>query len=112
MSVTITLEDELAKRLEQQAQVRRISLQEWAIRILSRAPEFADNPDAWHELNARRFQLIHKRHHGGLFEAEKAELADLQAIADQWLEPIDRQRLDMLKPYEELAHRLMQQTNE
>jgi hypothetical protein len=60
----------------------------------------------WRELNARRFLLIHQRHQGGLTEAEEAELAELQAMADKWLEPLDQQRLDALKPYEELARRL------
>lgn len=46
----------------------------------------------------------------GLTEDEAAELAELQATADHWLEPIDRQRLDLLRPYEELAQRLTQQS--
>ena len=40
-----------------------------------------------------------QRHQGGLTEAEEAELAELQATADKWLEPLDQQRLDALKPY-------------
>jgi len=79
---------------------------------MSRASEFPDQPEAWRELNARRFQLIHQRHHGGLNTAEEAELAELQATADQWLEPEDRQRLEMLKPYEDLARRLTQKSDE
>jgi hypothetical protein len=106
MSITITLQDELVQRLQQQAEARRLSLDEWVMWILSRAPEFRDQPEAWRALNARRFQLIRQRHQGGLSEAEAAELADLQATADRWLEPLDRQRLDMLQPYEELARRL------
>jgi hypothetical protein len=52
-----------------------------------------------------------KRHHGGLSPAEEAELPELEATADRWLEPIDRRRLEMLKPYEELAQRLMRQSD-
>jgi hypothetical protein len=44
--------------------------------------------------------------------AEEAELAELQATADKWLEPLDQQRLEMLKPYEELARRLTQKSDE
>ena len=111
MPVIITLDDDLAQRLERQAHARQTTLQQWAIEILNRAPEFPDQPQAWRELNARRFALIHKRHHGGLTEDEAAELVELQATADRWLEPIDRQRLDLLKPYEELAQRLTQQSD-
>jgi hypothetical protein len=100
------LQSELVHRLQQQADARQISLQEWIIRILSRAPEFPDQPELWRALNARRFQLIHQRHHGGLTKTEEAELAELQATADKWLEPYDQQRLQMLRPYEELARRL------
>ncbi len=89
-----------------------MSLQEWVIRVLSRAPEFPDQPEAWRELNARRFQLIHQRHQCGLIQAEEAELAELQATADNWLEPHDQQRLEMLEPYKARARRLRQQSDE
>ena len=78
MPVIITLDDDLAQRLERQAHARQTTLQQWAIEILNRAPEFPDQPQAWRELNARRFALIHKRHHGGLTKDEAAELAELQ----------------------------------
>jgi hypothetical protein len=106
MSITITLQDDLVQRLQRQADARQLSLHEWVVRVLSRAPEFPDQPEAWRALNARRFQLIHQRHQRGLSEAETAELAELQATADRWLKPQDRQRLDMLQPYEEMARRL------
>src|SRR5712671_6472190 len=106
MPITIDLQDELAQRLQRQAEARQMSLHEWVINVLSRAPEFPDQPEAWRALNARRFQLIHQRHQGGLTQAEEAELAELQATADKWLEPHDRQRLEMLEPYEALARPL------
>jgi hypothetical protein len=106
VSITINLQDEVVQRLQRQAEARQISLQEWVAWVLSRAPEFPDQPEAWRELNARRFLLVHQRHQGGLTKAEEAELAELQATADKWLEPLDQQRLDALKPYEELARRL------
>jgi hypothetical protein len=112
MPITIDLQDELVQRLQRQAEARQLSLHEWVIRVLSRAPEFPDQPEAWRELNTRRFQLIHQRHQGGLSAAEEAELAELQATADKWLEPLDQQRLEMLKPFEELARRLTQTSDE
>jgi len=111
MSVTITLDDELAQRLESQAQARKVSLQDWALSILGRAPEHPDQPDAWRELNARRFGLIHRKHQDGLSKAEEAELAELQATADKWLEPVDRQRLEALKELEAAAERLSDQSH-
>src|SRR5438309_8735001 len=106
MPITINLRDELVQRLQRQAETRQVSLQEWVTQLLSRSQEFPDPPEAWRQLNARRFQLIHQRHQGGLTTAEEAELAELQATADQWLEPLDRQRLERLEPYEQLAQRL------
>jgi hypothetical protein len=111
MPVSITVDDELAQRLEQQAHARRVSLQQWALQVLRRAPDFPDQAEGWRELNARRFQLISQRHRGGLTAAEEAELAELQTVADRWLEPSDRQRLEMLKPYEELALQLTRQSD-
>jgi hypothetical protein len=107
MPITITVDDQLAQQLQRQAEARRLSVQEWAVLILRRAPEFPDQADAWRELNARRFQLIRQRHEGRLTPPEEAELAELQATADKWLEPLDRQRLEMLRPYEDLAQRLI-----
>ncbi len=112
MSITIDLQDKLAQRLQRQAEARQMSLHEWVISVLSRAPEFPDQPEAWRELNARRFHLIHQRYQAGLTEAEEAELAELQATADKWLEPHDRERLEMLEPYEALARRLTHRSDE
>ena len=70
-----------------------------------------DQSEAWRELNIRRFELIHRRHQGGLSEAEAAELDELQSIADQWLEPMDHRRLEHLASYEELAQRLTGQSD-
>lgn len=111
MPVNITLHDELAERLERQAVSRKLTLEQWAIEVLSRAPQFPDQADAWRELNARRFELIRKQHNGGLSEGEAEELEELQETTDRWLEPIDRQRLEMLQPLEELAERLTRQSN-
>jgi membrane carboxypeptidase/penicillin-binding protein PbpC len=111
MTITITLEGELAQRLQRQAEARRLSVQEWAILVLGQAPDRPAQAEAWRELNARRFELIRQRHQGGLTQAEEAELAELQDMADKWLEPVDRRRLEMLQPFEEMTHRLTDPCN-
>ncbi len=97
--------------LGRQAESRQLTLEQWAIEVLSRAPRQPDESEAWRELNVRRFELIRKRHNGGLSESELAELAELQETADRWLDPTDRRRLEMLQPYEELAERLTQESD-
>jgi hypothetical protein len=47
MSVTITLREELADGLARQAQGRRMSLEEWATRILEAAVSADRGKDAW-----------------------------------------------------------------
>jgi|GEM_PF-1815734 hypothetical protein len=112
MSVTITLDDDLADQLVRKAQDRNVSLEEWAIHILRNWPDDGGNRGSWPELNARRSELIQKRRSGGLTESEGTELEQLQATADRWLEPIDLKRLEALKPYEEVAERLAQQLDD
>ena len=112
MSVTITLDDELAHRLESQARARQVSLEDWALTVLGRAPEFPDQPDAWRELNVRRFALIHRKCEIGLDRSEEAELTELQATADRWLEPVDRQRLALIEQLEAAAEQLSDQSDE
>jgi predicted transcriptional regulator len=48
MPVTITLNDELAARLQSQAQARRLSLEQWALTILGHATDERE----WSELQA------------------------------------------------------------
>ncbi len=111
MPVTITLDDDLASRLKREAEARQVSVQQWAVQVLNGPRGILDQSEAWRELNIRRFDLIHRRHHGGLSETEAAELDELQSIADQWLEPMDHRRLEHLASYEQLAQRLTGQSN-
>lgn len=111
MSITLDLQADLLQRLQQQAEARRLSLHEWLIEVLSRASDCPDQPGAWQALNARRFQLIHKRHHGGLGPGEEAELNELQNTADKLLEPQGRQRLEMLELTEAPVERFVQSAN-
>jgi hypothetical protein len=111
MPITITLDDDLAIRLKEEAEARQVSVQQWAVQVLNGSREFLDQSEAWRELSTRRFELIHRRYQGGLSEAEAAELDELQSIADRWLEPMDHRRLEHLASYEELAQRLTGQSD-
>ena len=112
MSVTITLADDLADRLRAQALARELPVQQWALMILTQAIERPDDGVPWKELNRRRLELIHRKYHGGLAEAEEGELVALQALADKHLEALDRPRLEWLAPHEELANRIAQCSHE
>jgi len=92
MSVTITLDQDLARRLRSQAKARNLSVQEWARTILANASERPDAPETWLDLNARRLALIKKRYKAGLTDAEEKELTRLQEAAAKVFEPADRRR--------------------
>jgi hypothetical protein len=103
MSVTITLREELADGLARQAQGRRMSLEEWATRILETAVSDDGGKNAWLELNSRRLALISKEYETGLTDAEAAELAVLQDAAAKACEPEDWKLLGRLSACEEQA---------
>jgi hypothetical protein len=92
MSLTITLNKELAERLRAQAQARKLSVQQWAHAILANASQHADCPEMWSELNGQRLALIRKRYADGLTKSEERRLAALQAAAAEFFEPVDRRR--------------------
>jgi hypothetical protein len=106
MPVTITLNDELATRLHQQAQAQRLSLEQWALTVLGHATEHPQELQTWAALNQRRFALIRQRYTSGLSETDECELAALQATVAQMLEPWDRALSEKLAPYETLAAQL------
>ncbi len=108
MPVTITLNDELAVRLQTQAQARRLSLEQWALTVLDQATEGSQELQIWTALNRRRAELIRLRYTGGLNEAEERELAELQAAVDRTLEPWDRELSQRLASYEAQAAQLSQ----
>src|SRR5262245_11058081 len=99
MSLTITVNDELAKRLRAQAAARRLSVQQWALAILTSASQSPENAETWAELNSRRVALIRKRYEAGLSETEEQELAKLQYAAAAILEPFDRRRLEHVRSF-------------
>ena len=106
MPVTITLNDDLAGRLHQQAQAQHLSLEQWALTVLGHATEHPQELQTLATINQRRFALIRQRYTGGLSEAEERELAALQATVAQTLEPWDRELNEKLEPYEALAAQL------
>lgn len=112
MPLTITLNDDLLGRLQSQARARTLSVEQWAIMILAEATDHPDDDRSWRHLNPRRLELIHRKYHGGLDEAEERELSVLQALADKHLEVLDRPRLDWLQPYEDLADKRSRQFHE
>jgi hypothetical protein len=97
MSLTITLSDELVQRLRAQATAQRLSVQQWALAILSNASQRPEDTETWIDLNSRRVALIRKRYEAGLTESEEEELGRLQAAAADILEPFDRQRLEHIR---------------
>ena len=97
MSVTLTLNDELAGRLQVQARTRNLSVEQWALAILTNASERPDHPETWTEVNARRLALIRKRYSTGLNALEEGELQTLQDDAAKVFEPVDQRRLAHVK---------------
>jgi len=105
MSVTITLENELADKLARQAEDHHVSLHEWAVRVLEEVVENGHDASAWSRLNARRLALISKEYTSGLTDSEQAELADLQDAVAKACEPRDRKLLEKLEAYKVSASR-------
>ena len=112
MSVTITLRDELADELARQAQVREVSVEDWATKILEGAVGDKFGDIAWSKLNSRRLVLISNECVTGLTDAEAAELAVLQEAVAKACEPRDRKLLERLSAYEERANYPSAPTNE
>ena len=103
MSVTITLNDNLAVRLRSQAQARQLSLEQWTLTVLGQVAEDPQEFQTWTTLNQRRGELIRLRYTAGLSEAEENELEQLQATVDRMLEPWDQQLSQRLASYETQA---------
>lgn len=103
MSVTITLDDQLARRLKCQAEVLDLSLEEWALEVLANGRSRLEDPANWKKLNARRLALIRKEQDHSLTPQEEVELAELQSLVELVFEPMDRRRLDYLKQVQAMA---------
>ncbi len=103
MSVTIALNDDLAARLDRQAKGHRVSLQEWAVRILADAAEGGNDRARWSAINARRLALIAKEYTSGLSDAEQDELAALQEACAKACELQDWKLLNRFNSWEASA---------
>jgi hypothetical protein len=97
MSVTISLDTELANKLSRQAQGHQSTLQEWTVRILKDAVENPDAGSSWSSLNIRRLALIAKEYKSELTTDEQLELEALQDVAARACEPQDRKLLEKLR---------------
>jgi hypothetical protein len=89
MSLTITVPEPLAQRLQSRAEVERVPVEELTSRLLESGIQRPLEPAAWNIANERRVILIEKRFAGGLTDEEQLELQRLQDLADQQLEELD-----------------------
>ena len=94
MSLTITVADPLASRLQSRAETEQVSVDELASRLLENGVESPLEPEHWRTVNRRRLALIEKRFARGLTDDEDAELQRLQGLADRQLEELDARMLD------------------
>ena len=101
MAETLTLSPPLVERLQIHARARDQSLKEYAVSVLDEAAGVPATEDEWHAVNERRVGLIDKQFDGSLTSEEEQELWRLQAVADKYLEPLDRKMLDDLRLLEE-----------
>ena len=106
MSVTVALDEELAGRLQQQADSLRVSLRDLAVGILQDAVQRSPAPEAWKNINARRLDLIALEYSQGLSTTEAQELDALQEAVAKACEPEDRQLLKTLGDSEQRASHL------
>ena len=92
MSVTVTVYDPLAEKLQSEALQQQVSVEELAADLLTRALEGSQDA-TWHKANQRRLVLVHRSSMAGLTPEEAGELQQLQMLADQRLEALDAGRL-------------------
>jgi hypothetical protein len=89
MSLTITVPEPLAERLQSRAEAERVPVEELASRLLASGIQRALEPAQWNVANERRLNLIERRFASGLTDEEQQELQRLQLLADQQLEELD-----------------------
>lgn len=94
MPVTITLHDSVVRKLEKQAGLRNILLEQWVVEVLLGQSEAAtgepqERAEPWNdEKNARRCELIDRQIEGTLAPAELRELDDLQSQLRRYLDEV------------------------
>ena len=106
MSVVITVYDDLARRLQVEAENRRVSVEKLAVDILDNAVRPRDGERAWGNRNRRRLELIRKSTRCELSQQEQTELDQLQSWLDEQFEPFDTGLLKQLDEMKQAVARL------
>ena len=106
MSLLINVNDDLARRLQEEARVRSVSVEELALAILNDAIPGASEDENWGSRNQRRLELIRKSTRSALSEPEQAELDQLQSWLDEQFEPFDAGLLRQLDEVKQAVARL------
>jgi hypothetical protein len=101
MSMTLHLDDALAKELRLEASVECVAPEELALRLMQDALEERSAQRRWQEQNCRRLQLIAKKRHTPLTGEESDEFARLQELTSERAAPFDRA---LRRTVEELQH--------
>ncbi|NUQ64524.1 MAG: hypothetical protein HUU20_18825 [Pirellulales bacterium] len=89
MSIVIHVYDDLARRLQSEAESQNLSVEDLAVRILDSAVSQSCSGADWGQHNRRRLELIRKSIRHELTEREQAELDDLQSSLDERFESFD-----------------------
>jgi hypothetical protein len=108
MSLTITVPDPLARRLQSRAQAEKVPVDELASRLLETGMQSPLEPGQWTVANQRRVALIEKRFSSGLTDHEQEELQRLQELADHQLEELDALMLKDVARMEATAHKVLE----
>jgi hypothetical protein len=106
MTLTITLSDPLASRLQSRADTERVPVGELASRLLEHGIQSPLDAEPWRIANQRRLVLIQKRFSSGLSNEEAIELQQLQELADRQLEEMDMHLLHDVASMENAAQRI------
>ena len=103
MTLKLRLDDEVAERLEKQADSDSVSVEQLANEVLSNfsrkiTPAECEDSEPWNEeKNERRIALIDKKIQGELSEAETFELENLQQQAIAWRDSVSGPPLEAAK---------------
>lgn len=106
LSVVIHVYDDLARRLQSEAENQDLTVEDLAVRILDSAVSRSDSDANWGKRNRRRLELIRKSTRHGLTEQEQAELDESQSWLDQRFESLDAGLLAQLDEMKRTVARL------
>ena len=109
MSIIISVQDDLAQRLQAAAKRQSISAQELALTILDEAVPPVSADEHWGQRNQQRLALIRKSTREELSAQEQTQLDQLQSWLDEKYEPLDT---GLLKQLEEMKQAIAQLSHE